>query len=134
MPSVSAGHIILTPAQLVGSGWPQQESNPGPPHQKFRALPTELPRLQIKGHISHKVSKKTLFLALPLKIPVNQLNSPFRRCFMDLHNEKYKTAGAGFHVIINLNYVSRSATDRSLMWVQRNIIFLTMEPCNKNSV
>ena len=43
MTSVSAGHIILTPTQPVGSGRPQQESNPGPPHQESRALPTELP-------------------------------------------------------------------------------------------
>ena len=43
MTSVSAGHIILTPTQPVGSGRPQQESNPRPPHQESRALPTELP-------------------------------------------------------------------------------------------
>ena len=42
MTSVSAGHIIviLTPTQPVGSGRPQRESNPGPPHQESRALPT----------------------------------------------------------------------------------------------
>ena len=44
MTSVSAGHIILTPTQPVGSGRPQRESNPGPPHQESRALRTELPR------------------------------------------------------------------------------------------
>ena len=44
MTSVSAGHIILTPTQPVGSGRPQRESNPGPPHQESRALPTKLPR------------------------------------------------------------------------------------------
>ena len=43
MTSVSAGHIILTPTKTVGSGQPQRESNPGPPHQESRALPTELP-------------------------------------------------------------------------------------------
>ena len=43
MTSVSAGHIILAPTQPVGSGRPQRESNPGRPHQKSRALPTELP-------------------------------------------------------------------------------------------
>ena len=36
-----AGHIILT--QPVGSGRPQWQSNLGPPHQKSRTLPTELP-------------------------------------------------------------------------------------------
>ena len=44
MTSVSASHIIPTPTQPVGSGRPQRESNPGPPHQESRALPTELPR------------------------------------------------------------------------------------------
>ena len=44
MTSVLAGHIILTPTQPIGSGRPQRESNPGPPHQESRALPTELPR------------------------------------------------------------------------------------------
>ena len=44
MTSVSAGHIILTPTQPVGSGRPQRESNPGPSHRESRALPTELPR------------------------------------------------------------------------------------------
>ena len=39
MTSVSAGHIILTPTQPVGSGRPQRESD-----QELRALPTELPR------------------------------------------------------------------------------------------
>ena len=43
MTSDSAGHIILTPTQPVGSGRPQRESIPGPPHQESRALPTELP-------------------------------------------------------------------------------------------
>ena len=44
MTSVSAGHIIQTPNQPVGSGRLQRELNPGPPHQESRALPTELPR------------------------------------------------------------------------------------------
>ena len=43
MTSISAGHIILTPTQPVGSGRPQRGSNPGPPDQKSRVLPTELP-------------------------------------------------------------------------------------------
>ena len=48
MISVSAGHIILTPTQPVGSGRPQRGSNPVPPHQESRALPTELPRPPFK--------------------------------------------------------------------------------------
>ena len=47
MTSISAGHIILTPTQLLGSGRPQRGSNPGPPDQESRALPTELPRPHI---------------------------------------------------------------------------------------
>ena len=43
MTSISAGRIILTPTQPVGSGRPQRGPNPGPPHQESRALPTELP-------------------------------------------------------------------------------------------
>ena len=49
MTSVSASHIILTPTQPAGSGRPQRESNPGPPHQESRALPTELPRPPYDG-------------------------------------------------------------------------------------
>ena len=48
MTSVSAGHIILTPTQLVGSGRPQRVSIPGPPDQGSRALTTELPRRRRK--------------------------------------------------------------------------------------
>ena len=40
---VLAGHITLTPTHPVGSGRPQRESNPGPPHQESRALPTAPP-------------------------------------------------------------------------------------------
>ena len=43
MTSISAGHIILTPTQPVGSRRSQRGSNPGPPDQESRALPTELP-------------------------------------------------------------------------------------------
>ena len=42
MTSVSAGHIILTPTQPVGSGRPQWKSNPGPPHQESFALEGEV--------------------------------------------------------------------------------------------
>ena len=44
MTSVSAGHIILTPTQPVGSGQSQRESNPGPPDQDAhdkRSIPVE---------------------------------------------------------------------------------------------
>ena len=55
MTSVSADHIILTPTKPVGSGRPQQESNPGPPHQESRALPTELPRPHAPPPLPHRV-------------------------------------------------------------------------------
>ena len=49
MTSVSAGHIIQTPTQPVGSGRPQRESNPGPPHQESRALPQSYRAPRRKG-------------------------------------------------------------------------------------
>ena len=55
MTSVSAGHIILTPTQPVGSGRPQRGSNPGPPHQESRALPTELPRPPSTKSLTHSL-------------------------------------------------------------------------------
>ena len=60
MTSVSVGHIILTPTQPVWSGRPQRESNPGPPHQESRALPTELPRppLNAEGNLIKKIHEK----------------------------------------------------------------------------
>ena len=64
MTSVSAGHIILTLTQPVGSGRPQWESNPGPPHQKSRALPTELPPPPPPAHL-FLGSNKLLSVLLP---------------------------------------------------------------------
>ena len=49
MTSVSAGHIIQTPTQPVGSGRPQRESNPGPPHQEWRALPQSYRATRVGG-------------------------------------------------------------------------------------
>ena len=57
MTSVSAGHIILTPTQPVGSGWSQRGSNPQPPNQESRDLPTELPR----AYYHQSASMKTAF-------------------------------------------------------------------------
>ena len=59
MTSVSAGHIILTPTQPVGSGRPQRESNPGPPHQESRALPTELLRWKDQSSFNRHEQNKT---------------------------------------------------------------------------
>ena len=57
MTFVSAGHIIMTPTQPVGSGQPQRVSNLGPPHQESRALSTELEdRVSGGGFIGFLVS------------------------------------------------------------------------------
>ena len=56
MTSVSAGHIIPTPTQPVGSGRPQRESNPGPPHQESRTLPTELSRPPLVQYLLNFIS------------------------------------------------------------------------------
>ena len=64
MTSVSAGHIILTPTQPVGSGRPLRESSPGPPHQESGALPTELPRppsMYVIKISNDSMNLKTLF-------------------------------------------------------------------------
>ena len=74
MTSVSAGHIILTPTQPVGSGRPQRESNLGPPHQESRALPTELPRPLSIGKYKYAafILSPTLFLSLPPSISLTR--------------------------------------------------------------
>ena len=68
MTSVSAGHVILTPTQPVGSGRPQRESNPGPPHQESRALPTELPPppLPLWRNVSH-IPDRALYLCITVE-------------------------------------------------------------------
>ena len=66
MTSVSAGHIILTPIQPVGSGWPQRELSPGPPHQELRAPPTELPRPPHEAQNILKKKKKGQKKVVPL--------------------------------------------------------------------
>ena len=62
MTSISAGHIILTPTQPVGSGWPQRGLNPGPPHQELRALPTEILQIKLNDKLPHRdIRKQTNF-------------------------------------------------------------------------
>ena len=51
MTSVSAGHIILTPTQPVGSGWPQRGSNPGTPHQESRATKPQKTERKKASHL-----------------------------------------------------------------------------------
>ena len=62
---------MLTQTQPVGSGWPQRESNPGPPHQESHALPTELLRPPPpKKKKKKKKEKKNLLGLLNFKLPV----------------------------------------------------------------
>ena len=58
MTSVSAGHIILTPTQPVGSGQLQRELNPGPPHQESCALPTKLPHPPVEEEEEEEEEKE----------------------------------------------------------------------------
>ena len=51
MTSVSAGHIILTPIQLIGNRQPQRGSNPGPRHLESRALDRDNDFSLSTGHI-----------------------------------------------------------------------------------
>ena len=70
MTSVSAGHIIQTPTQPVGSGRPQRESNPGPPHQESRALPQSYRAPQYTKFTSvNKWFRKGLCYFISLNLP-----------------------------------------------------------------
>ena len=60
--SVSGGHIILALTQPVGSGRPQRESNPEPPHQESRALPTKLPPLSHTHTLWHM--RDSIFMSI----------------------------------------------------------------------
>ena len=60
MTSVSAGHIILIPTQPIGSGRPQRESNPGPPHQESRG------RIRLINKTTRKASDFILLISLYL--------------------------------------------------------------------
>ena len=76
MTSVSAGHIILTPTQPVGSGWTQRESDPGLPHQESPALPTELPPPLFSGGCgSSAVERATPGEEVPGSIPAVAVRS-----------------------------------------------------------
>ena len=75
MTSVSAGHIIQTPTQPVGSGRPQRESNPGPPlPQSYRA--PRIRKLCLQMHLVVWVlSKKCLqMITESLLVYISQLH------------------------------------------------------------
>ena len=73
MTSISAGHIILTPTQPVGSGRPQRGSNPGPPDQESRALPTKLPRPPSAYYTSIKLNNYVNKMLYKVYSPINGL-------------------------------------------------------------
>ena len=73
MTSVSAGHIILTPTQPIGSGRPQRESNPGPPDQESRALPTELPSFLLVRSLNSKTYRLSNLLDKSAKLCMNDI-------------------------------------------------------------
>ena len=71
MTSVSAGHIIPTPTQPVGSGRLQRESNA----EESRALLTELPRPQFMLETIIRYAEVKLYLTL---LKPTQSSSEFR--------------------------------------------------------
>ena len=78
MTSVSAGHIILTPTQPVGSGRPQRESNSGPLHQESRGLPTELPFPPKEDkELTNNNSDPEVDMLLMLYMPSSLLDNPW---------------------------------------------------------
>ena len=85
MTSVSAGHIIQTPTQPVGSGRPQRESNPGPPHQESRALPQSyrapLPNVEDGASIINMPNPKVSLMGtfLTKNFLISTLNFIFRK-------------------------------------------------------
>ena len=87
MTSVSAGLIILTPTQRIGSGGSHRGSNPGPSHQESCALPTELPRPRSLKQLSAQpcVVMVSMFIMLFIffsKIYFGSREYLTRRCFL----------------------------------------------------
>ena len=83
MTSVSAGHIIQTPTQPVGSGRPQRESNPGPPHQESRALP-QSHRAPLKVSSQSNKGKLNIYLS------AYTLETKFMEPFLNLPGTRRK--------------------------------------------
>ena len=84
MTSISAGHIILTPTQPVGSGRPQRGSNPRPPDQESRVLPTERPHPPGGGGNLLKRKEKMLSLLNRTTEPLEMYNSLKKSIFINL--------------------------------------------------
>ena len=64
MTSVSAGHVILTPTQPVGSGRPQRGSNPGPPLQESSSAKFESIWIDIGNDFILAIKKKNIIFII----------------------------------------------------------------------
>ena len=118
MTSVSAGHIILTPAQTVGSGWPQRESNPGPPHQDWATAPPTIARYK-HMYSKHwkKLWKTKMFSFFPFiyirwsnrehsfVCSRSVLTSSFKRLKMETKERKMRRVDTG--LTLNIGNLSR---------------------------
>ena len=111
MPSVSAGNIILTPTQPVGSGQPQRESNSGPPHQESRALPTELPPPP-PFFFSQPVSQSKYFLPSQRVIPRNALK---QKTPCSVPNARYPNKSKLIQFFFLFKAISQSASSSQSM-------------------
>ena len=78
MTSVSAGHIILTPIQRVGGGWPQPELNPEPPHQESLYRLSNLPPPP-PPPITEKIDCNHLLLAVRSPASCSQITEKIDR-------------------------------------------------------
>ena len=89
--SVSAGHIILTPTQPVGSGRPQRESNQRPPQQKSRAPLTQLLRPWSGGHVfDSRIYWSDISLNIMRPAEIEAIISPLCLCIADVINVRHQ--------------------------------------------
>ena len=93
MTSISAGHIILTLTQPVGSGRPLRGSKPGPPHQESPALPTELPHTPLTDNEDGFVSNG-LLKDRTVKLSLRKTNSKNCKARVPPYAERKKIEGA----------------------------------------
>ena len=81
MTSVSAGQIILKPTQPVVRERPERESNPRPPHQELRALPTQAGKefmSLLTSLINNNKITASLSVGLRTKLSLKSTNSSFK--------------------------------------------------------
>ena len=82
MTSVSAVHIVLTPTQLVGSGRPQKELNPGPPHQESHALPKMCTLMTNKNLYEYFALELNIFRKPYIKLRIYMLLGKLTKAFL----------------------------------------------------